>query len=101
MVQDIASAINRALFHQNAPAHIKIMNVTWDAKGVITAITHPNVTVEMGQKYCYIIITAARMVDKAVVHFEENESWHRPSVHSIPDVQYMGKVTQELPMMQV
>jgi len=74
MVQDIASAINRALFHQNAPAHIKIMNVTWDAKGVITAITHPNVTVEMGQKYCYIIITAARMVDKAVVHFEENES---------------------------
>jgi len=40
MDQDIASAINRALFHQQAPAHIRIMNARSNAKGAITAITH-------------------------------------------------------------
>jgi hypothetical protein len=47
MDQEIGLAINRALFHQKAPAHIRIMNAQRNAKGVITAITHPNATAEM------------------------------------------------------
>jgi len=67
MDQEIASAINRALFHQKAPAHIWIMNAKWNAKGTITAITHPNATAEMALQYRDVITTAARTVDKGVV----------------------------------
>jgi len=51
MVQEIASAINRALFHQQAPAHNRIMNARRNAKGAITAITHQNPTAEMAKWY--------------------------------------------------
>jgi len=44
MDQEIASAINRALFPQKAPAHIRIMNAKMNAKRAMTAITHPNAT---------------------------------------------------------
>jgi len=74
MDQEIASAINRALFHQKAPAHIRIMNAKRNAQGAITAITHPNATGEMAQQYCDIIITAARTVDKGVVDVSDDES---------------------------
>jgi hypothetical protein len=47
MDQEIASAINRALFHQQALDHIRIMNTRRKAKGVITAIRWQNATVEM------------------------------------------------------
>jgi len=47
MDQEIGWAINRVLFHQKAPAHIRIMNAKWTARGEITAITHPNVTTEV------------------------------------------------------
>jgi len=60
--QEIASAINRALFHQQAPAHIGIMNARRNAKGTITAITHQNATVEMAMRYCKAIIMAVRTV---------------------------------------
>ena len=70
MDQEIASAINRALFHQKAPAHIRIMNTKRNSKGAITAITHPNATAEMALQYLDIIITAARMVDKGVVDIQ-------------------------------
>jgi len=74
MNQEIASAINGALFHQKAPAYIRIMNTKRNAKGAITAITHPNATAEMALQYRDIIITEARMVDKGVMDVEENES---------------------------
>jgi outer membrane biosynthesis protein TonB len=63
MDQEIASAINRALFHQQAPAHIRIMNTRRKAKCAITTIMHENATAEMAQQYRYIIITGARTVD--------------------------------------
>jgi hypothetical protein len=84
MDQEIASAINRALFHQKALAHIRIMNTKRNAKGAITAITHLNETAEMALQYCDMIITAARIVDKGVVDFEENVSWERLKIHTVP-----------------
>jgi len=74
MDQEIVSAINRALFQQKAPAHIRIMNAKRNAKGAITAITHPNATAEMAMQYCDIIITAARTVDRGVMDVEENKT---------------------------
>jgi hypothetical protein len=72
---EIASAITRALFHQNAPAHIRIMNARRNAKSAITAMTHPNATAEMAVQYRNIIITAVRTFDKGVVDVEQNQSW--------------------------
>jgi len=94
MDQEIASAINRALFHQQAPAHIRIMNAKRNAKGGITAIMHPNATAEMAVQYRDIINTAERTVDKAVVDIEENETWAGLMIHSAPLLQYMGKGTE-------
>jgi len=84
MDQEIASAINRVLFQQKAPAPIRIMNAKRNAKGAITAITHPNATAEMALYYRDIIITAARTVDTGVVDVEENESWERLKIHAVP-----------------
>jgi hypothetical protein len=64
MDQDIASAINRALFQQKAQAYIRIGNAKRNPNGAITAITHPNVRAEMALQYPDIIITAARTIDK-------------------------------------
>lgn len=84
MDQKIASAINRALIHQQAPAHISIMNAGRNAMGSITAITHQNLTEEMAIQYRDIIITAARTVVRGVVEVEENETWGRPKIHQVP-----------------
>jgi hypothetical protein len=73
MDQEIASAINRALIHQQVQAPIRIMNAWRNAKGVITAITHQNAIAEMALRYCEIITTAGRPVDKGVVDVEENK----------------------------
>jgi len=100
MDQEIASAISRALFHQKAPAHIRIMNAERNAKGAITAITHPNATAEMALQYRDIIITAARTVDKGVVDVEENESWERLKIHAVPLIWYMGKGMEGLQKMR-
>jgi hypothetical protein len=100
MDQEIASAINRTQFHQQAPAEIRIMNARRNAKGTITAITHHNVTVEMAMWYRDIIITAARTVDKGVVDVEENETWERLKIHAVPLAQYMGKGTEGLQKMR-
>jgi hypothetical protein len=75
MNQDIASAINRALFPQQAPGHIRMMDARRNAKGAITPITHLNATAEMALQYHDIIITAAKTVGKGVVDVEVNESW--------------------------
>jgi len=100
MDQAIASAISRALFQQKAPTHIKIMNAKRNAKGVITAITHPNVTGEMALHYSDIIITPARTIDKGVMDVKENVSWERLNIHAVPLVRYMGKGTEGLHKMQ-
>jgi len=100
MDQEIVSAIKRALFHQKAPAHVRIMNAKRNAKGAITAITHPNETAEMALPYRDIIITAARTVDKGVVDVQENESQERLMIHAVPLIQYTGKGTEGLKKMR-
>jgi hypothetical protein len=100
MHQEIASVINRALFHQKAPAHIRIMNAKSNAKGAITAITHLNATAEMALQYRNIIITAVRAVDKGVVDVEENESWKRLKNHTVPLVWYIGNGKEGLQKMR-
>jgi len=94
--QEIASAINRALFQQKAPAHVRIMNTKRYARGTITAVTHQNATAAMPLMYREVIITAARMVDKGVTNIEKNESWERLKIHAVPLVRYMGKETEGL-----
>jgi hypothetical protein len=100
MDQEIASAINRELFHQKAPAHNRIMNAKRNAKGAITAITHPNTTPGMAMQYRDVIITAVRTVDRGVVDVEENETWERLKIHAVPLVRYMGKSTESLRKMR-
>jgi len=84
MDQDITSAINSALFHQKALAYIRIMNANRNAKGAITAITHPNATVKIALQYRNIIITAASTVDKGLVDVEDNEYLERLKIHAVP-----------------
>jgi uncharacterized protein (DUF169 family) len=74
MVQEIASGINRALSHQHAPAHIKIMNARRNVKGAIMAITQQSATAEIAMQHCEIIMTAARTVARGVVDVKENQS---------------------------
>jgi len=93
---EIASAINRAHFHQKAPAHIGLMNAKRNAKGAITAITHPNAAAEMALQYRELIITAAGTIDKVVVEVEDNESWERLTIHAVPLIRYMGQGTEGL-----
>jgi len=100
MDQESVTAINRALFHQQAPAHIRIINARRNTKGVVRVITHQNATVEMALQHCGIIITAARTVDKTVVDVEENESWESLKMHTVPLVRYIGKGIQGRQMMQ-
>jgi hypothetical protein len=100
MDQEIVSAISRALFHQQAPAHIRIMNARRNAKGAITAIMHQNATAEMAMQYHDIIITAARTVDRGVVDVEEDKTWERLKIHPVPLVRYMGKGTEGLQKMR-
>jgi len=100
MEQEIASAINRALFQQKAPAHIQIMKANMNARGTFTAITQQNVTSAMALIYRDVIITAARTVDKGVFNVEETESWERLQIHAVPLVRYMEKGTEALQTMR-
>jgi len=84
MDQEIVTAINRALFHQPAPAHISIFNASMNAKGAITAITHQITIAAVPPQYRDIFITAARTVDKGVVDVKGNESWERLKIHAVP-----------------
>jgi hypothetical protein len=100
MDQEIASAIDRALFHQKAPAHIWILNAKRNASGMITANTHQNATAAMALIYRDVICTAARTVDKEVIDVEENECWERLKIHTVSIVRYIGKGTEGLQMMR-
>jgi len=98
--QEIISVINRALFHQRALANIRITKTKRNAKGAITAITHLNGTAEMARQSRDIIIAGARTVNKEVIDVEENESWERLKIHTVPLIRYMGKGTEGLPTMR-
>ena len=100
MDQEITSGINRALFHQKGPAHIRIMNARRNANGAITAMKQTIASPKMALQYDNIIITAARKVDKGDVDVEENESWEMLKIHSVPLVQYMGKGSEGLQKMR-
>jgi len=76
------------------------MNAKRNAKGAITAITHPNATAEMALQYHDIIITAARTVDKGVIDVEDNESWERLKIRAVPLRRYIGKGTEGLQKMR-
>jgi len=100
MDQDIASAINRAVFHQKAPAHIWVMNTKSNDLGTMTANTHPNANVVMALISRDLIITAVPTVDERVIDVQENESWERLKVHAVPLVTYMGNATEGLQTMR-
>jgi len=100
MDEEIASAVNRAVFQQQAPAHVRIMNARSNAKGTITAITHENATPEIALPYRDIIMNAARSVYKWIIDVEGNESWERLKIHTFPPVRYMGKGTKGLQKMR-
>jgi hypothetical protein len=99
MDQEIVSVINRALFHQQAPAYIRIMNARRNAKVAITGITHQHAMAEIAMRSRDIIITAARTVDQGFVDVKENETWERLKIHAVPLVRYMGKGTEGLQKM--
>jgi len=100
MGQEILSGINGPLFHQKSPAHIRIMNAKRNAEGAITAITQLNVTAEMAVQYHDIIITEARMVDKAVVDIEDDESRERLMIHAVPLIWHTEQGTAGLNKMR-
>ena len=100
MDQQIASAINKGLFHQQAPAHIGIMNASRNAKGMSTEITHQNATAVIAMRYHDIIITAARTIDRAVVDVEEFNTLEWLKIHAVPLEWYMGKGTEALETMR-
>jgi len=100
MDQEMASAMNRALFHQQTLADIRIMNARSNARGAVTAIAHQNAAAEMAVQYPDIIITAARTVQKEVVDVQGNETWDRPDIHAVPVSPYMGKGTESLQNMR-
>jgi len=94
MDEENASAVNRAQFKQQAPAHVRVKNARRNARGTITAISHQNAMAEMALLYQDIIIKAARSVDKGIIDVDGNESWVRLKIHTVPLVRTMGKGTE-------
>ena len=76
------------------------MNARRNAKGAITAITHPNATADMALQYHDILITAARTVNKDIMDVEENESCEKLMIHAVTLIRYTGKGTQGLQKMR-
>lgn len=100
MVQEIASAINKALVHQQAQAIIRMTKTTRNGKGAITAITHQNATAEIALQNCDIMITAVRSAVKGVMDVEENAICERLKIHTVCHVQYMEKSSEGLQKMR-
>jgi len=97
---EIASAIDRALIQQKAPANVRIMNAKRNAKCTITAITHQNSAAAMALAYRDVIITADRAVEKGVIDVEVGETWERLKIHAVPLVRCMGQGTEVLQKMR-
>jgi hypothetical protein len=91
MDEEIASAMNTALFQQQAQAHAWIMNMRRNAKCTIAAMMLPNATTEMALLCQDIIINASGWVDKGIIDVEGNKCRKRRKIHTVPLVRYMGK----------
>ena len=96
MYEESALAVNRALFQQQAPAHVRITNGRGNANGTLTAITGQNSTAATALLYRDIIINTARSVDTGIIDVEGNKSWETLKIHTVPLVRYMCKATQRL-----
>jgi len=100
MDQEIASAIDCALFHLKAPAHCSIMDARSNARGTITAVTHQNALAAMALMFRGVFITAALTVDKGSIDVEQNEFWESLKIYAEPLVRYMGNGTEGLQNMR-
>jgi len=99
MDAEIASAVNKQLFEQQALAHVPIMTARRNARGTITAITHQNATAERALLYRDIIIKTPRSVDTGIINVERNELWERVKNNTVSLVGYIGMGAQGLPKM--
>ena len=89
MEQQIASAFKTASCQQQTPADSIIMNAGSNATSTIKGITHQKSSPEMALQYRDIIITAARNIDKRIIHAQHNASCVRLTINAVPRVQYM------------
>jgi len=90
MYQEIASAINQAVFQMKAPAYSRIMNAKSNVKGAMTAITHQNTIAVMALVFRNIIINQVQKVNKGVIDFETNYSLESLMVYAAALVRFIG-----------
>jgi len=96
MGEEFVWVVTRALFMQEAAAHVRIMNTIQNAMCTITAIAHLDPTAQMALLYQDIISNAARSVHTGVIDMEGNEWWERLQIHRLWEVKYMAKGTEGL-----
>jgi hypothetical protein len=89
--EEIASAVNSALFQLQALAQDWMIIVGMNVKSKITTIRHQDATEELTLLYQDIIIKEAGSVDNGIIDVEGIESWARQKIHTVPQVSYMGK----------
>jgi hypothetical protein len=94
--QEIVSGINRALSHQQAPAHIKLIPARRKGKSTITAITHQNRTEQMDIQCQDNNMTGVGNLEERLLDVQEHETWDSLKIHEVPLVHYMGKGTEGL-----
>ena len=92
-MEDIHSAVNRALHREKVPHFVRIQEIRRNGKFTVTGVTTPTASARMLMSYKDIVVTAARTVDIGVVDVEVNEVWKRLKVHGIPLARYMGEGT--------
>jgi hypothetical protein len=73
--EDYQSEINRALLKAGAPHWIRIREVKRNDKGTITGMTTDMGTMDDLRKYEAVVIKVARIVDRGIIGFEQNEAW--------------------------
>jgi hypothetical protein len=98
--EDYQSEINRALLKAGAPHWIHIQEVKRNDKGTITGMTTDMCTVDNLRKYEAVVIKAARIVDRGIISFKENEVWQRLKLHGLPLNRYVGRGTNGLEKLQ-
>jgi hypothetical protein len=94
--EDYQSEINRALLKAGAPHWIRIREVKRNDKGTITGMSTEMGTVDNLRKYEAVVIKAARIVDRGIIGFEENEAWQRLKIHGVPLNRYVRRGTNGL-----
>jgi hypothetical protein len=94
--EDYQSEINRALLKAGVPHWIRVREVKWNEKGMITGITTKMCTVDNLRKYEVVVVKAARMAERGIICFGENEAWQRLKIHGVPLNRYVGRGTNGL-----